>query len=411
MKSALIAILLSISCAAQTVSQSATVPVTLDHNRIIIDVYLPLADGTQKRIRGWLDNGNAELWLDERVAKLMALQPAPNSKETETLGAKVRTVEAPHEVVIGGMRITLSPAKEAKAIAAESIAPGCSAEINLPSTILRNYDVIMDYVDRELTIATPGQAKFAGQSAQAFVNPPNGLIQLPARIGTKDYQLTLDLGSCFSMLASDTQKKLADGNPEWPHHRGAVGPEIFWGMPSEATERVILVPSLDYGPVKLDSVGFDELPQDFMDFYRTRAGTDSSGLIGGSALLGYRVGIDYARSTVWFDQRSGYVAPGIDVVGLTLRPEWDGRYTVVGVPDYLGKPAVPDVKAGDVLVSIDKVPAKESTMGQIWSLLGGDPGESRVLVLEHDGKQSTVNAPVERFLTVKAVSKLGKRVP
>jgi len=75
---------------------------------------------------------------------------------------------------------------------------------------------------------------------------------------------------------------------------------------------------------------------------------------------------------------------------------------VIGVPDYEGKPAVAEVKAGDVLVAIDKVPAKGSTMGQIWSLLGGDPGETRMLTLERDGKQFTVNATVRRFLPVSA---------
>jgi len=59
---------------------------------------------------------------------------------------------------------------------------------------------------------------------------------------------------------------------------------------------------------------------------------------------------------------------------------------------------VPEVKAGDVLLTVDKVPAKDSTMGQVWSLLEGDPGETRVLTLEREGKQFTVNATVRRFL-------------
>jgi hypothetical protein len=398
MKSLLFAIILGISCAAQTASQSATLPVTLDHNRIIIDVNLPLPDGTQKRVRAWVDNGNADLWLDEHVAKLMALQPTPDSKETEALGVKVRTVRAPREIVIGGMKISLAESKEAKSIAAESIAPGSSAEINLPSTVLRNYDLIMDYADRELTIAAPGQAKFTGRSVKAFVNPLNGLIQVPAKIDGNNYQLALDLGSCFSMLAADTFESLAKKNSKWPRNTGAVGPEIFWGMADEANMQAIRVPSIEYGPVKLNAVGFEEFPQNFLAWYRQRAGTETSGLIGGNALLGYRVGIDYAHAAVYFDQRSEYVAPGIDVVGLTLRPELDGRYTVIGVPAYGGKPAVPDVKTGDLLVSIDRVPAKGSTMGQIWSLLGGDPGETRVLTLEREGKQLTVNATVRRFL-------------
>lgn len=392
-----LALLFVAVCAAQA-PQSATVPVTLDHNRIIIDVYLPLPDGTQKRVRGWVDNGNADMWVSARVAKLMALQTAADSKETEILGAKVSKVQAPREIVIGGMKVSLAGAKEANKMDADSIAPGSSAEINLPSTVLRNYDVVMDYVDREFTLAAPGQAKFTGKPAKAFVNPPNGLVQVPAIVEGHSYQLTLDIGSCFSMLMTDAFDKLAADHPKWPRNTGAVGPELFWGMREEAKTQALRVPAIEYGAVKLPQVGFDQLPQAFMSFYRQRAGAETSGLIGGSALLNYRVGIDYAHSTVYFDERGSYVAPGIDVVGLTLRPELDGRYTIIGVPEYDGKPAVPEAKAGDVLLMIDKVPAKDSTMGQIWSLLGGDPGETRVLTLERDGKQMTVNATVIRFL-------------
>jgi hypothetical protein len=398
MKSAFISLILAVAAAAQPAPQSATVPVTLDHNRIIIDVSMPLPDGSQKRVRGWVDTGNADVWISERVAKLMGLQPMPDSKETESLGAKVRDYQAPKEIVVGGMKISFAGVKLAKMVAADSIAPGSSAEINLPSSVLRNYDLVMDYVDRELTLAAPGQAKFTGKPVKAFVNPPNGLIMSRATIEGKPYELTFDLGANFSMLAGDPFEKLAKDNPKWARNTGAVGTELSWGVPEEATQQALRVPAIEYGPVKLAGVGFDMLPQSYMSFYNQRAGADTSGMLGANALLNYRVGIDYAHLTIYFDERGSFVAPGIDVVGLTLRPELDGRYTVIGVPDYEGKPAVPEAKAGDVLVAIDKVPAKGSTMGQIWSLLGGDPGETRVLTLERDGKQFTVNSTVRRFL-------------
>jgi hypothetical protein len=37
-------------------------------------------------------------------------------------------------------------------------------------------------------------------------------------------------------------------------------------------------------------------------------------------------------------------------------------------------------------------------MGQVWSLLGGAPGQIRTLTLEREGKRFTVDAPVRRFL-------------
>lgn len=401
MKSLVVAACVAIAGAAEAAPQMATVPVTLDHNRVIIDVYLPLPDGKQERVRGWVDNGNADVWLTERVASLLALEPAVERQEAERLGAKARKVRAPHDVVIGGMRVEFAGVNEAEIVAGKDIAPGLGAEINLPSTVLRNYDLIVDYVGRELTLAAPGQANFTGKSARAFINPPNGLLQLAARIEGRPYQLTLDLGACFSMLSGDTFQELARVRPKWPRHTGAVGTELFWGLEEEAKSQALRIPSLQYGPLTLAQVGFSQLAQEYMAFYRQRVGAPTSGLIGVNALLNYRVGIDYAHATVYFDQRGRDVPSGIDVVGLTLRPEPDGRYSVIGVPAYDGRPAVPGASSGDILVAIDKAPARSATMGQIWSLLGGEPGETRVLTLEREGRQFAVNARVRRFLPSK----------
>src|ERR1700682_4506289 len=79
--SALIAIALITAAYAEDASKPApqaeprfvTVPITLDHNRIVIDVYLPLPDGSTKRVRGWVDNGNPDLEMSRRAATLMGL--------------------------------------------------------------------------------------------------------------------------------------------------------------------------------------------------------------------------------------------------------------------------------------------------------------------------------------------------
>src|SRR5437879_4799562 len=75
------------SAPSQPEPKSVTVPVTLDHNRVVIDVYLPLADGSTKRVRGWVDNGNPDLNLSQRVAKLMGLPLACDDKNAKPCSA------------------------------------------------------------------------------------------------------------------------------------------------------------------------------------------------------------------------------------------------------------------------------------------------------------------------------------
>jgi hypothetical protein len=386
---------------AQTAPTSVTVPVTLDHNRIIIDVRFPLPDGSTKRVRAWLDNGNADMWITGALAKKLGLEVSGEGKDTPF--GKEQTTAVPSVLLVGGMALHATGLERAQVVLdRDSIGPGTSAEINLPSTVLRNYDVLVDYLNRELTIAVPGTLHFKGTAAKASLNPDNALIQLPAKIAGEDVNLALDLGSPFGLFSQDLLIRLRQAHPHWPHMTGAVGPANFWGMGEEAHWDLLRIPSLQYGGIQLTNVGVASFPKESMAWFEKRAGIPTAGLIGANALLNYRVGIDYAHSTVYFDQTSKQRAPEMDVVGLTLRPEPDGRYSVIGVADFEGKPSVAEVKPGDTLVAIDKVPAKGGTMGQVWSLLSGSPGEVRVLTLDRDGKQFALEATVHRFLSAEA---------
>jgi len=145
-----------------------------------------------------------------------------------------------------------------------------------------------------------------------------------------------------------------------------------------------------------------DFPKDRTVSFERRAGIPTAGLFGANAFLNYRVGIDYAHSTVYFDIGRLFNFPDFDVIGLILRPEDDGRFTILAVADFDGKPSVPQdpdgVQAGDHLVAVDGIPVLGSTMGQVWSMLGGEPGKERKLTVERGGKQFTVMARVQHFL-------------
>jgi hypothetical protein len=396
--------LLAVSAVAQTASKvepepkSVTVPITLDHNRVVIDVYLPLPDGSTKRVRGWVDNGNPDLCMSRRAATLMGLNVTCNDKEC--------SATPPAAVLVGEMKIPLSGIKEAKIPlkppdAAAVMEPGMSAEISIPSTVLRNYDVLINYPDREFSIGLPGSLQLKGVKSKMLVNT-NGLVQIPSKIENRNYSLGLDLGSSISFLAEDLFDKLAAAHADWPHMTGAVGPANLWGRSDETKWRVIRIDRLQYGPLYLTSVAVVASEKYAVGSPDKHAAPADVGIIGANALMSYRIGLDYAHSTAYFDLGSTFKFPDFDVVGLILRPEDDTRFTVLGVADFDGKPAVPEgddgVQAGDHLVAVDGIPVPDSTMGQVWSLLEGTPGQERKLTVERGGKQVTVAAKVQHFL-------------
>jgi hypothetical protein len=390
--------------ATKPAPKSVTVPITLDHNRVVIDVYLPLPDGTTKRIRGWVDNGNPDLEISRHAASLMALNV--------TCDEKVCSAPPPAEITIGdpqksGMKFPLANFTEAKiplrpVNGAAVMVPGMSAEINIPSSLLRHYDVLVDFPDREFTIAQPGTLKFKGVSSKVLVKAENGLVQVPGQIENKKYNLALDLGASISFLSEEIFDKLASKHPDWPHMTGAVGPANMWGLDEEAKWKLMRVDRVQYGPLYLTSVPMADFVKEGMSWFEKRAGVATIGLLGSNALLNYRVGLDYAHSMVYFDLGNTFKTPDFDVVGLTLRPEDDTRFTVIGIADFDGKPSVPGppdgVQPGDHLVAIDGIPVPDSTMGQVWSLLEGTPGQERKLTIERNGKQFTVTAKVRHFL-------------
>jgi len=376
-----------------------TVPATIDHNRVVIEAELPVPGFSTERIHVWVDNGNPDLYLSRRLATLRGLNVSCDDKAC--------SAPPPREIVIGGMAIPFTDIKEAhiplKPVSAASVlAPGINAEINLPSTVLRRYDVLIDFPEHKFTIGLPGTIHFLGPSAKAQINAENGLIQVPSQIERKKYNLGLDMGSCISFLSGELFDTLAAVHPDWPHMTGAVGSANMWGMDEEPKWKVMRLDRVQYGPLFLTDVAVVALPKTTMEFFEKRAGMPTAGLLGSNELLNYRVGLDYAHSTVYFDIGRLFNFPDFDVIGLTLRPQDDGRFTILGVADFNGQPSVASgqdgVQAGDQLIAVDGIPVRGSTMGQVWSMLGGTPGQERKLTIERAGKEFVVAARVQHFL-------------
>ena len=255
--------------------KSVTVPVTLDHNRVVIDVYLPLSDGSTKRVRGWVDTGDPELQMSQRMAKLMGL--------AITCDANICSAPSPREIMIGAMKISLAALKEVRiplkpGSAASVMVPGMSAEIKIPSSVLRNYDVLINFPDREFSIGLPGSLNFKGVKSKMLVNA-SGFIQIPSKIANKNYSLGLDVGSSISFLSEELFDKLAAAHPEWPRMTGAVGPANMGELGDDEPKwKLMRVDRLQYGPLYLTDVAVADFPKNFSAFFEKDAGSAIAGL-------------------------------------------------------------------------------------------------------------------------------------
>jgi hypothetical protein len=385
--------------ATQPEPKSVTVPLKLSHNRVIVDVDLRLSDGTIQRVHAWVDNGNPDLQMSRRLAI-----------GSVACDGQLCSATPPVEMNIGGMTIPLGgktpgtglieawvPADENAAIA-----PGLECEINIPSTVLSGYDVLINFPEHQFSIGQPGSLKFNGVPAKVIVNPKNGLIQMPSQIERKKYGLGLDIGAPISFLSGELFDKLSATHADWPQLTGAIGPANISGSADETSWKLMRVDRVQFGPLFLTNVAVAEFPKDQMAWLENRAGNPTAGLLGSEALLNYRVGLDYTHSTVYFDIGRMFDVPDFDVIGLILRPEADGRFTILGVADYGGKPSVPTgddgVQASDHLLAVDGIPVRGSTLGQVWSMLAGLPGTERTLTIERAGRQIGVVAQAQHFL-------------
>src|SRR5208337_1081779 len=137
-----------------------------------------------------------------------------------------------------------------------------------------------------------------------------------------------------------------------PFNTGERGDEAKW--------KLMRIDRVQYGPLFLTDVAVADIPADTpkdisgdrMSAFAEHPSFRSAGVLSSESLLNYRVGLDYAHSTIYFDIGRTVKFPDFDVVGLILRPEGDTGFTIAGVADFDSKPSVVGVQAGDHLVAV-----------------------------------------------------------
>jgi len=373
---------------------SATVPFTLDHNRMTVEVAFVRPDGTLRKARAWVDTGNQSLNLAEPLARDLGL-------DTSVLaaGGSQHSVESPSpapRMRLGGLALDTTGVP-VRIHPGALVRPGVQAEANLPASALRTSHVVFDYPAGRLTVARPGSLEPRGIPVPCRVNAETGLFLVSASLDGETVAVGIDNGSAGTWVSDHLTSVWHSRHPEWPVTIGAVGSANFFGFDFETAGTLMRLPEMGLGAVTLGDVILLGLDQRMFDWYSRKSAGTVAGFIGANVLKRFRLEVDWPNRMTYWEAGPASGDHDLDIVGLTLRPEPDGGYTVAGVAARGGRATVDAVEVGDRLVRVGPLDATGAPMGAVEDALRGAPGETRTLVLDREGRTVTVEAMVTRF--------------
>jgi hypothetical protein len=143
-----------------------------------------------------------------------------------------------------------------------------------------------------------------------------------------------------STLTSDWQKR----HPDWPHAVGAVGSANFWGISLETTGTLMSLPGLGLASMTVRDIALLGIGQEIFDWYSTKSAGPVVGFIGANVLRRFRFEVDYPGRMTYWEAGTEIEPRDLDIVGLTIRAERDGGYTIAGVTTKDDTPTVEGVE-------------------------------------------------------------------
>jgi len=375
--------------------KKVTVPLFIEDHRIFVDAQFVGKDGSLRTARLWVDTGNPDFQITEKLATDLGLDlSGPKIKSDD--GVPQVQVQLPG-LRIGGMSLDLHGAAPMVVLGPSNVFAGSHTDGNLPATILTHYQLVLDIPHRSMTLAQSGVARAKGTRVACLVQPKTGMVQIEAGIDGKKYSLALDSGAPYSMISSDEIKNWGTQHADWPEAVGAAGPASL--LPPRLLRGAMMrLQQINWGGLLLKNVGVVGMDPEFVSWYSKKTTAPVIGFLAWNILRAYRVTIDYEHSTVYFEKEAELDAHDMDVVGLALARSRTGGYAVVAVVQKDSKPLVEQVQPGDKLLKVDDVDVSNLDLEKVIEALRGDPGDVHVLVLDRKGATLTVKARVMRLI-------------
>jgi hypothetical protein len=372
-------------------------PFRIDAGRILLEAVFRTPDGKDRKALAWFNMGmkapilTKALYREFGIAEGAPLRLVAGDKILEAKAGEVTEGDAG----FGGMDFS------------RNFGP-LPVEAMLPARLFLDYRLTLDYGKRVLSLSSPEGPPPKGLAAPIALNPESGLASVEAIIDGRPYAFVIDAGSGYSWMRGPILSSWLDAHPDWRRAEGAMSAANYNMLDFDFEKRGTLarLPVIKIGEVELKDVGvlgtaptplgafvdgvFGDI---FWDNWQKSAAGPVVGWLGHNALARYELTIDYPNRISYWRAIGPSDGEDLDGVGVTLVRR-GGRYFLGGLvkTDQTGAPE--GLAAGDELLAVDDLPARDAPKGVVIAALRGKPGEKRRLTLFRDGAARTIEATV-----------------
>ncbi len=368
---------------------------SLEENRIFIELELRGPSGRTLRARATIDTGGGGFLVTEKVANELGLARAGEALREG--GKELVPIAAPG-IVLGGMELSLGHALPMRVTGAAEVMPGSGAQVFLPARVLMQYDVVFDYPARTFSVARPGEGEFRGVRIPSPAHAETGFPRIEAVVDGKPHGFLLDTGASYTMVSQALVEAWSQQHRDWPTLTGAVLEANMLGK-KDADLHLLRVPSMEIGGMAVRAVGVVSRPEGVFERWMSENMTAPIvGSIAGNMLRDFCVGIDYAHGATYLEQHAGPHDGDLDSPGLVLAFEDGGELDVAGLARTGSGEIPPAVHPRDRLLAVDGLSVTGATRGKVFDALRGKPGQSRNLRIERDGRTMSLDAPIRHLL-------------
>jgi len=375
--------------------QKITIPLTVEDNRLFLDVQFLGKDGNLRTAHLWLDTGTPDFQITEKLARDLGLDLSKPTVKSED-GVEQVPVELPG-IRVGDFNLDLKSATPMVVMGSQPVFAGSHTDGNLPATLLMHYQVVLDVPHRRFTLAKAGALKSKGKRVPCAVQPTTGMVQLNATIDGAPYSLALDSGAPYSMISSEAIQNWMSRHKDWPTTKGTAGAANMLPGPLRRGP-MMRVPLITTAETSLRNVGFAGMDSEFISWYSKKTAAPVNGFLSWNVLSAYRVTIDYPGSALYFEKQSEIDTHEADSVGLTLARSRSGGYAILAVVQKDGRPVVDGAQPGDKLLKVDGRDISQLDFQSALHALQGRPSDAHTLVLDRKGETITITAKVMHLI-------------